>query len=168
MISVTCSTPRSTSKTLSGSKVLSQTLLLILPVSLANEALASLLRRLFVKFSGCTHKRLGHPSHQTMVDAIKNDVWIGVPSEITPQMSMEATFTKINCTACQPSKSSKLAREEGSGIHPQFPGQVISVDYASRQNFSYCSRLLWLLSLQVSDDWLSACGHGQRQVIGML
>jgi len=58
-----------------------------------------------------------------MVDAIKNDTWIGVPSDITPA-DVNSTFAKINCNACQLSKSNKLAREEESGIHPQFSDQV--------------------------------------------
>jgi hypothetical protein len=42
---------------------------------------------------------------------------------------VNATFAKTSCTACQLAKSNKLPRELGSGIHPEFPGQVISVDY---------------------------------------
>ena len=38
----------------------------------------------------------GHPSSQTMVDAIKNNTWIGVPSKITPA-DVNSTFAKINC-----------------------------------------------------------------------
>jgi len=102
-----------------------------------------------------------------MVDAIKNYTWIGVPSDITPA-NVNSTFAKINCNACQLSKSNKLAREEGSGIHPQFPGQVISVDYQGNISPTSVRGFLWLLSLQVSDEWLSTCGHGQGQVIGML
>jgi hypothetical protein len=74
------------------------------------------------------HKRLGHPSRGTMVKAIQNATWQGVPPDISAS-DVNATFAKTSCTACQLAKSNKLPRELGSGIHPEFPGQVISVDY---------------------------------------
>jgi hypothetical protein len=63
-----------------------------------------------------------------MVQAIKNQTWIGVPDDLTAA-DINATFQHTAWTACQLSKSNKLPRGEGSGIHPQFPGQVISVHY---------------------------------------
>jgi hypothetical protein len=63
-----------------------------------------------------------------MVQAIKNQTWIGVPDDLTAA-DVNATFQRTACTACQLSKSNKLPRGEGSGIHPQFPGQVIATDY---------------------------------------
>ena len=66
-----------------------------------------------------------------MTTAIKDGTWTEVPHDITPQ-DVNDTFSKTSCTACQLSKSNRLDREEDSGIHPQFPGQVISVDYQSK------------------------------------
>ena len=63
-----------------------------------------------------------------MVQAIKNQTWIGVPDDLTAA-DANATFQRTACTACQLSKSNRLPRGEGSGIHPQFPGQVITTDY---------------------------------------
>ena len=71
------------------------------------------------------HKRLGHPSRHTMVQAIKNQTWIGIPPDDLTAADVNATFQRTACTACQLSKSNRLPRGEGSGIHPQFPVQDI-------------------------------------------
>jgi hypothetical protein len=63
-----------------------------------------------------------------MVKAINEETWIGVPSDITAA-DVNATFAKTSCTACQLAKSNRQPRGEGAGTHPEFPGQVIAVDY---------------------------------------
>jgi hypothetical protein len=74
------------------------------------------------------HKRLGHPSRETMVHAIMSHMWTGMSDDITA-VDINATFTATQCTACQLSKSNRLPRGKGSGTHPEFPGQVLAVDY---------------------------------------
>ena len=61
-----------------------------------------------------------------MVDAIKNDTWISVPSQITLARICQWYFCRDQF---QLSKSDKLPREEASGSHLLLPGKVISVSY---------------------------------------
>ena len=42
------------------------------------------------------HKRLGHPSRDTMVQAIKNQTWVGVPDDLTPPSNAQlANFPSL-------------------------------------------------------------------------
>jgi len=109
-----------------------------LPTPLAEEACSYSVKKAPRQRSGITadkirqvlwlHKRLGHPSRDVMAKAINDETWLGVPSDITAA-DVNATFAKTSCTACQLAKSNRQPRGEGAGTHPEFPGQVIAVDY---------------------------------------
>jgi hypothetical protein len=74
------------------------------------------------------HKRLGHPSRATMINAIQNNAWQNIPPTITPQ-DINIVFTHVQCTACALGKRNKLPVNVGSGISPTSPGHTISFDY---------------------------------------
>jgi hypothetical protein len=74
------------------------------------------------------HKRMGHPSRQTMMKAIALNAWTGIPTGLTPSI-IDSVFHHIECTACALGKRNRLPREKGTGIHPTHPGHTLSFDY---------------------------------------
>ena len=77
------------------------------------------------------HKRMGHPSGSIMAKCIKDLTWQGVNEKLTPGL-VRRIMSKQPCTACALGKRNKLNKAYGSGIKPDNPGQVISIDYQGK------------------------------------
>jgi len=77
------------------------------------------------------HKRMGHPSSGVMASCIQGLKWLDVDERLTPSV-VRKTMSKFPCTACELGKRNKLPRNEGSGMKPNHPGNVLSVDYQGK------------------------------------
>jgi hypothetical protein len=76
---------------------------------------------------------MGHPSRNKMSEAISKNLWINVPSHLTPTI-INSVMNKQPCTACQLAKRNRLKVQQGSGIPPPAVAHTISVDYQGRIN----------------------------------
>ena len=74
------------------------------------------------------HKRMGHPSRQTMHSAIMNGTWVGLPAGLKAE-EVNKVLKSIHCTTCELCKRNKLPTRFGDGVHAAHPGASISVDY---------------------------------------
>ena len=73
------------------------------------------------------HRRLYHPSRSTMAKALRSGVWEGI--ENITAADIERVLQRLDCIHCSLAKLNKLPINQGSGIRPNFVGQVLSVDY---------------------------------------
>ena len=77
------------------------------------------------------HKRLNHASRNNITRCMREGLWKGMSSDLTPDI-VDKVLTDQPCTACALSKRNKLNIQPGSQVGPSIPGQCLSVDYIGK------------------------------------